>query len=159
MSLNLTLLLQIISFLILMGLLAKFLYKPILDMLERRSREIAQDIDSAKHSQEEAQRYAQETHKALNMAKDEAIKMKEQAQRDADSARRDLLTEAKKEYAEVLNRAKIETGKQIDEAKAGLKKQIAILSTEIAKKILQKEIKETDHDKLIDKATEEIDNG
>lgn len=159
MNLNLTLILQIVSFLILMGLLAKFLYKPLIKILEQRSFQIAQDIENAKRSQGEAKRYAEETHQALNMAKEEAIKIKEQARRDADSTRRGMLSEAKKEYISIIDRAKKEIEKETNNARLKLKADISNLSTEVAKKILKREITEKDHERLIDESIRELGRG
>lgn len=142
-----------------MGLLAKFMYKPLLRSLEERSAKIAQDIENAKRSEEEARRYAEQTQKALNASKQEAIKMKDQALREADTARRHMLADAKKEYISMIDDAKKDIGKEASEAKAKLKDDIASLSTEIAKKILEKEISEKDHDKLIDESIKEIERG
>ncbi len=159
MNLNLTLLLQIISFLILMGLLTKFLYKPLIKMLEERSSQVAQDIESARRSQEEAKRYAEETHNALNMAKEEAIKLKEQARKDADSAKREALSEAKKESMLVIDRAKKEIEKETNNARLKLKREISNLATEVAKKILKREIDKKDHQRLIDESIKGMGDG
>ena len=159
MNLNLTLILQIISFLILMGLLAKFLYKPLIKMLEERSSQIAQDIESARRSEEEAKRYAEETQKALNIAKEEAIRIKEQSRKDTDSTRREMLGETKKESISMIDRAKKEIEKEVTSARLRLRGEISNLSTEVAKKILKREIDKKDHEKLIDESIKEIGNG
>lgn len=156
MNLNLTFILQIVSFLILAGLLAKFLYKPLINMLEERSARVARDIDSAKRSQQEAKKYAEETHQALNMAKQEAIKLKEQAHQEADSARRAMLAEARKEYVSIIGRAKKQIDKETNDAKIKLRQDIASASVEIARKILEREITGKDHEKMIDKSIREI---
>jgi len=156
MSLNLTLILQIISFLILMGLLAKFLYKPLIKILEQRNSQIAKNIEDAKRSQEEARRYAKETHQALNMAKEEALRIEEQTRKDADSTRRSMLNEAKKEYISIIDKAKNQIEKETDSARLKLKQDIADVSLKIAKKILEKEITKKDHERLIDESIKEM---
>jgi len=159
MNLNLTLILQIISFLILMGLLTKFLYRPLIRILEQRSSQTAKDIEDARRSREEAKRYAEETHNALNMAKEEAIRIKEQARKDTDSAIRNILDEARKESMSIIDEAKKQLQKEADNARLSLKKEISLFSIEIAKKILKREITERDHEKLIEGSIKDLDNG
>ena len=142
-----------------MGLLAKFLYKPLIKILEQRSSQIAKNIEDAKRSQEEAGRYAKETHQALNMAKEEALRIEEQTRKDADSTRRSMLDESKKESISIIDKAKKQIEKETDNARLKLKQDIANISLGIAKKILEKEITKKDHERLIDKSIKEIGDG
>ena len=138
-----------------MGLLAKFLYKPLIKILEQRSSQIAKNIEDAKRSQEEARRYAKETHQALDMAKEEALRIAEQVRKDADSTR-SMLDESRKESISIIDKAKKQIEKETDSARLKLKQDIANISLGIAKKILEKEITKKDHERLIDKSIKEM---
>ena len=70
-----------------------------------------------------------------------------------------MLGETKKESISMIDRAKKEIEKETTNARLRLKGEISNLSTEVAKKILKREIGKKDHEKLIDESIKEIGNG
>mgnify|MGYP000001286058 CR=1 FL=1 len=157
MNLNLTLILQVISFLILTGLLAKLLYKPFVEMLEKRQKMISTSVDDAGKSREEAKRYAEQTHRALTLAKQEALKIKEMARQEADEMKKEMFGKTRQESASMLEDAKKQIQKDTQHASRELKKEAANLAIEIAKNILAREIDEEEHKKIIDDSIREIE--
>lgn len=159
MNLNFTLILQVISFLILLTLLTKFLYKPFKKYLEDRARRAENLIESARAAEEKAKSYADQTRQALEAAKNEALEMKDKTKRLADKERLDTINQTKIEAHHLLEEAKRQIAKAEKDATKRIRSKIGDLSLDIASKILAREIKKRDHAKLIDESIEEIENG
>jgi len=159
MNINFTLVLQIISFLILLGSLGKFLYRPLMKYLEERAKEANDILDSARQAEEKAKEYADRTQQALDAAKYEALKIKDETRRLADKERLDTISQAREEAHRLIEEAKKQVKKEEQDATKRVKTKIGDLSLEIAAKILGREISEVDHKQLIDNSIEEIERG
>jgi F-type H+-transporting ATPase subunit b len=158
MNLNFTLVLQILSFLILLGLMTRFLYKPFVKYLDERAANIKKMLTNARESEERSRAYAEQTHQALEMAKTEALKMKEEAKRLSDMERRKVIEESKKEAHFLIEEAKKQIDKERDMALKEIKSEIADISIDIARKILGREIKPEDHKRIIEESISEIED-
>ncbi|WP_407102706.1 F0F1 ATP synthase subunit B [Desemzia sp. FAM 24101] len=146
----------LISFLILLLLLKKFAWKPVTEMMEKRSETIANDLDNAKNAKEEASRLATEQqNKLADMQKESAIII-EQAQTNAAKIEKDLLEETKQSIAQMKKQAKMdvefERQRALDEAKS----EISQLSLQIAEKLIGKEIDGQTHAQLVDEFIERL---
>jgi len=159
MNINFTLILQIISFLILLGLLKKYLYKPFMKYLEDRAKEASNILGSARSAEEKAKEYAEQTRKTLDQAKNDALRLKDETRRIADKERLDTINRSKTEARRIVEEAKKEIKKAESEASKKIKTSIADISMEVARKILGREVKKDDHSKLIDESLREIGSG
>lgn len=140
-----------ITFGILLFILGKFAWKPILNSLKERE----DSIESALRSAEEAKEQM-----AQMKSDNEALLQEARAQRDtilneAKQIKEQMISEAKKnaeaEGARILERAQSEIQKSKNEAIAALKSQIAGFSIELTEKLLHKELSNTDaHQSLIE---------
>lgn len=158
MNLNFTLILQIISFLILLGLLTKFLYKPFMKYLDERARRIKEMTEGARQAEERARRYAEQTHQALNMAREEALRIKEDTRRLSDAERRRVIEEARKEASFLIEEARKGFSREREAVLDKLRSDVAAISVDIARRILNREIKEEDHKRLIEESITEIED-
>ncbi len=158
MNLNFTLIIQIISFAIFLGLLTKFFYRPLMNYLEDRSAQIKKMVEETEGNRNIVNEEIKKVQEELKKTKEQVIKMKKSASHEADKHRRAALEQAKKEAAELLDRAKSEIKKELADAKEKLKVEVASLSIDVAMKILDREVKEKDHKKLISEAIEELGN-
>lgn len=158
MNLNFTLILQIVSFLTLLGLLTKFLYKPFIKYLDERAQSIKNMTEGAEKAQEQAKRYAQQTHQALEMAKGEALRIKEETRSLSDTERRRIIEEARKEASSLIEIAKKQLGIERESVLKKIRSDVATISVEIARRLLSKEIREQDHKRLIEESMSEIEN-
>jgi len=159
MNLNFTLVIQIVSFLILLGLLTKFFYRPFMNYLDTRAKGIKDMIEESQKNREIAQQEFQNAKDELQKAKHHVIEMKNSVIKEADEHRRFTIEQAKQEAASLLERAKLEVKQELASAKSSLKSDIASLSIEIARKILEREVKDKDHKKLIEDSIKELSNG
>lgn len=156
MHLNATLLIEIISFLLLVGVLTKLLYRPIISILDKRRDYIRNLIENAENDRKKSEEYLQTAKDQLRKTKEEVLQLKEQVSREADKERIKTVEEAKKEALEILKKTELEIKKGIQNAKDEVKKETVSLSVDIAAKILGREINEEDHKRLIKESLKEI---
>ncbi len=140
----------IVTFLLLLVILAKFAWKPILAGLKAREEGIREAIDGAERANAEAKRVLAEYQEKLTAATAEAKAIVEEGRKDAEMLRSRIEADAKTAAQEERAR----TAKDIDLAKdAALKEiyeRVADLSTEVASKILQQRLDPQQHRRLVD---------
>ena len=115
---------QLINFGILFWILRRFLYKPILDVLEKRKTTIEKGFEDAKLAEEKLRAAEKEALLILQKAKHEAEKTVEQAQKDAQNERQEITRKAKEEVYRIIYEARekilAERQDMIDEVKKEL---------------------------------------
>lgn len=158
MNINFTLVLQIASFLILLGLLTKFLYRPLMKYLDDRAAYIKDTTESVRQAEEKAKKYAEETHRALEMARGESVKIKKESRQIADRERRKIVEEAKKEARFLIEKAMKDLGREKEVILEKIKSDIASISVDIARKVLGREISSKDHNRIIEESISELEN-
>lgn len=125
---------QIVNFLIILYLLKRFLYKPVLEVIKKRQENIEEGVRKA----EEAQRKLEE---AIDKETKILLKAKNQAQELIDDAKRDSLALAK----QIEANAKTDTERLIEEARSHIsletqaaEKKLSELTSVLAKSLLEK---------------------
>lgn len=156
MNLNFTLVLQVISFLILMVVLTRLFYRPLLNFLDSRAKSIRENIEEAGRDRASAQKELERSRAELHRAREEALKMKELSERETNEARRKTLLEAKEEADRMLVKAKEDFAREVQRARAELKKEVGDISILMAEKILAREIKKEDRKRLIEEGIDKI---
>ncbi|MEI6122403.1 MAG: F0F1 ATP synthase subunit B [Bacteroidota bacterium] len=141
-----------LSFLFLILILGRYAWKPIMKMLNERETKIDEALHLAEKAREEMKQLKFSNEELLKEAKEE----RDALLRDARLVREKLIEEARAKATEEANRI-VESAKQSIhyekmEALTELKNQIAVLSIEIAEKLIQEElVKDAKQDKLIEK--------
>ena len=148
-SLNLTLILQVISFLILMFILTKVFYHPLLNFLDRRAQYVREEIEKAERERTKAEEKFKQAEENLEKTQKQVLEWKDFAQKEIEENRKAFLQRAKEEKEQILAQAKEEFTREIVKARGELKKEVATISLAIAEKILRREINEKDKAKLI----------
>lgn len=141
---------EVINFLILMWLLTKYLYKPITEMLDKRSEKIQNDLSSATNSREEAVKLKEKYETDLGKARGRAQEIIEEAEHRGKEQAAEIINEAKEEAARIQKRNKEEITRAKEEAMAQLKQELATMSLMIAGKYIQEQIKKDQQEKLIE---------
>ena len=130
----------VLIFLILVFLLAKFAWKPILNMVEERTKNIEDALNSAENAKKEMAGLKAENEQIMKEARAERDKIVREAREMKDKIIEESKETAKTEADKILAQAR----KLIDDEKRAamneLKDQVASLSIEIAEKILTKEL-------------------
>ena len=154
---NATLIAQILNFLILMVVLAKFAYKPLLKVLDERQKKIADNIESAEHAKIEAEQLKQEYQEQLSSARKEAQAIVEKAEKLAEEAKEAILQEARVESARILKKVQEEVARERMLALEQLKGEVVALSMAVAAKIIEKNIDTEANANLVSSFIEKLD--
>jgi len=140
----------ILTFLVLVALLAKFAWRPLLLALEARQKTIQGALDDARKAREELERVQQDSAKLLNDARREADGIVSRARADADRFREDMKQQASTEAAQIVERAQREIQRETSRAVAQLRQEAVELSFDIASKVLRRAVTPADHQQLLD---------
>jgi F-type H+-transporting ATPase subunit b len=146
----------VIVFLLLLGLLYRFAWGPILTGLQDRENRIKSDLEETEAAARAANATLAEYKRKLSEASAEAQRLVEQARLEAQKLGAQLRQEADREIQQQRQRAlrEIETAKQ--QAVSDLYRQSATLATRIAGRILQRELNAADHEALVRTALAEL---
>src|SRR6516225_1340247 len=131
-----TIVLQIINFVVLVWLLQRFLYKPVLRMIDARKAELQQQYDGAKAAEEQAKAGLAEVEaERANIAaeREAALKAAAAQQEDAAKARR---AQAEREAAALIDGARNKLAIEHDRALTEARKMALDLGTDIARRLL-----------------------
>jgi F-type H+-transporting ATPase subunit b len=127
----------LVSFLILLFLLKKYAWKPILGAIHERERSIEDALNKAELAKEEMSRLSNENAQLLKEARAERDLMLKEAKELKDQIVNDAKTSAQIEGSKMIEKAQIEINNQKTAALAEVKSQVATLSLEIAEKLLR----------------------
>ena len=156
-DLNATLLIQIFNFLLLVALLTKFAYKPLMSMLAEREQRIAGSLEAAEQERQEAAKLKEEYLKELAAARNQAQQIVEKANRLAEQNKEELLRAAKEEHARLLKATQDELAREREKALQDLRSEVVALSVAAAGKILSQQLDEAAHAQLVDDFIEKLD--
>lgn len=139
--------------------LGRFAWKPILAGLTAREKFIRTALEEAQRDRAEAEARLKEYVDQLNAARSEATAIVEEARRDADTVKRRIEEEANGEAARIVERARREITLAKESAVKELYSLAARLTTEVAGKILRREITPQDHERLIRESIDKLAGG
>ena len=145
----------LINFLLLFGLLAAFLYKPVLKMLDERQSKIKEGLDQAEKIKEQASRSEEQIKAAIESARKEGQLIIAQASQIADKIKEESKEEARKEAEVIINKAKDEIKLERDKSIAELRSEFANLTILAAEKVIKQSLDIQKHRKLIDEVLEQ----
>ena len=139
----------LVIFLAVILVLGKFAWGPMLSGLQRREQFIRDSLEEAKQDREAAQAQLEEYNKKLDTATAEALKVLEEGRRDAEVVKERIEEKARSEADQMVERAK----REIDLAKQSAIKELyetsITVGSDIAARILEREINARDHEDLI----------
>lgn len=157
-SVNGSLVIQVINFLLLLVVLYRFLYKPLLGVLESRSATIRQQLAEAQAAREEAQRQLTEFETRLRAAQVEAQEGRERALREAAETRERLAREARQEATRLLEAAQVQIAQEVRRAKTELRAEVGALAVQIAERLIKKSLRDEDHQRIVQDALARVDS-
>jgi len=136
-------------FVLLMLLLTKFAWNPIMEGLEKREQGIAETIAATQRANEEAKQMLASYERRLAEASDEVRGMLEEARRDAEATKQAIVAEARKAADDEQARAKREIGLATDDALSKIAERAGELAVDVAGKFLREKLSADDQQKLI----------
>ena len=140
----------IVTFIILMLLVKHFAWGPVTDMMKKRADKIASDIDNAARSRENAEKMAAKRQAELQNSRQEAADIVSNAKKSAETQRAQIVEAAQNDAQALKQQAQQDADQARRDALNGAKDDVANLSIEIASKLIQKELKANDQKELID---------
>jgi len=146
---------QIVNVAILFGLLYLVAYKPIMRMLDERSRRIKESMKQADDIKEQAAHAEEEVKKQLENAGREGQERIAQAVQVGEEVKQKAQQEARQEAETLITRARTEIQRERDEAVGELRKEVADLTILAAGKVIDRSLDKEAHRQLIDKVLEE----
>ena len=150
-----TLLAQIVNFVILFGLLYLVAYKPIMRMLDERSRKIKESMEQTEYIKEQAAHAEEESKKRIEQAAKEGQEIIARAVRTGGEVKREAQQEARQEAESLITRARMEIQRERDDAIDELRKEFADLTILAAGKVIDRSLDREAHRQLIDKVLKE----
>ena len=140
----------LISFIILAVLVWHFAWKPVTQMMEKRANKIADDIDNASKDRKEAAKLAAQRQKELQGSKQEATQIVEDARKNGESLRNEIVDKAHQSAQSIQEQAQRDAEQVRQDALKSAKDDVANLSLEIAAKLINKQLNADDQQQLID---------
>ena len=147
---------SLLTFFAVLVVLGKFAWRPILGALQKREEFIRDSLGQAKKDREDAERRLKEYTDKLLVARAEATAIVEEGRRDAEVVKRRIEEESKAEAKANLERAKREIAIATDTAVKELYTLSGKLATELAGRILRKELNPREHERLITESINEL---
>lgn len=136
-------------FLVLFAVLAKFAWGPIAAALEKREHAISENIEAAKRTHEEARSLLSEYERKLAGAADQVREMLEEARRDADHTKQDIVNEAKTAAKAEHDRALRDIRTAADAAVKDLSQRSTDLAIELAGKFISAKLTPEERSRLV----------
>lgn len=152
-------LMTITSFLILLFLLKKYAFGPIMGVMKEREAHVADQIDSAEKGREETARLLEEQRVLLKQSRKDALVNIEESRKIGEKEREQIVSIARQEAEKITEKAKLEIEYQTNQAIQTLREHTAQLSVSIASKVIGRELNIQDQQKMIDDLLREAGEG
>lgn len=136
---------QIINFIILIYLLKRFLYKPILDLLKKREEKIKQGLSAAAAGEELLEKTKEEEKKILSIAAEEASLLLAQSRQRGTKLEEEITSTAKEKSQQLIQEAQSQLEEERRLMEKALEKQTAHAAIGILEKLLPKILSREDH--------------
>ena len=156
MSINATLIVQMIVFAILVWFTMKFVWPPITAALDERARKIADGLSAADKAKSELSAANKRVEEQLAVARDDAAKRLADAERLAQQIVEEAKTRASDEGAKIVAAAKAEAEQEAVKAREALREQVAALAAKVAEAILKREVNAGVHAELLGRLKTEL---
>jgi F-type H+-transporting ATPase subunit b len=156
MSINATLIGQMITFTLLVWFTMKFVWPPIIQALEERKSKIAEGLAAAERGQEEIKLAEKQARKILREAKEQASEIVSAAQKRANEVVDESKLNAQQEGERMILAANAQIEQASQQARETLRKEVSSLALLAAEQILKEEIDKAKHQEIINKATEKL---
>lgn len=140
----------LIIFIILMAILKKVAWGPLMGIMQKREEQVANDLDEAAKNRQESQQLLEEQRSLLNKSQNEAQAIVENAKKQAEMQKQEIVSAAKNEAVRLQESAKRDIEAEREKAIAAVREEVVSLSVLAASKVLSKEVSEQDNRALIE---------
>jgi F-type H+-transporting ATPase subunit b len=148
-----------ITFLVLLVVLQRFAWGPIVKMLSERERSIREAIDQAKKGREEVEKLLASQKEALAQAQREAAELAKRSQVEVEALRQELTARARKEADDLVAAARLQIQEEKVKALAELKGQVADLAIEASRRLIRSSLDEKAQRQLVEEYIRQLPAG
>lgn len=145
----------LVNFLILVGVLGKFLYKPFLNLMETRKQSIVDALDNAEAVNRRADEKMANYDRKIAKLEAEGREIIKEAKIRAEEQANEIIEQANQRASQIMNRAEKEIEREREKAVLEMKEQIAVLSLMAAEKIMERDVEVNGQDQIIEQVLEE----
>ncbi|QBQ06254.1 F0F1 ATP synthase subunit B [Sporosarcina pasteurii] len=146
-------------FTILLVLLKKYAWGPLMGVMDQRAEMIANEIEQAEKSRVESQQLLEEQRKLLNDARTDAQAIVENAREQGESQREEIVKAARNEVSRLKEEASLEIASEREKAVQAVREEFVSLSVLAASKVLGKEVSEEENRALIEETIAKAGDG
>lgn len=147
----------IVTFLVLLALLAKFAWRPLLQALDNRQELIRKSLDDAQLAKQELERLQHESAQIIRQARVDAESIITSSRSDAERLREEMRQKARAESDSIVRNAERQIQLETERALQQIRHEAVDLSVMIASKIIKRNLSKEDNEKLIDEALRQVD--
>lgn len=156
MSINITIVGQIITFAIFVWIMMKFVWPPVIRAMHERQKRISDGMAAAERGARELNQAKQQSDAVLREAREQAQDILAKANRQASAVVTEAQDAARTEGARIIEAARAEVQQEVVRARETLRREVSSLAIASAEKIVSREIDARVHEDLLEKLTEEI---
>lgn len=139
----------IITFLVLLAVLAKFVWKPLMEALDRREERIRKTLEDADKAQERMEQIQKEAEEVMAKARHEAQAILEDGKVTAQKVKDDIIADAREQAESQVQNAKIQIEAEKEKAIEEIKGDVIDISLQVAEKLIKRNISKEDNFELI----------
>jgi F-type H+-transporting ATPase subunit b len=147
----------LIAFLISFAILKRFAYPRIQEALEKRANAVAESIDAAKRTREEADELLQEYRERLREAREQADDIVHRARQSSERFAEESKTEAKRQREEMMEQTRRDIEQETRRALGEIRREVADLTIAATEKVMRKSLDQDDQKRLVEEALSEVD--
>ena len=140
----------LINFLILVGALGKFLYKPFLELMDNRKQSIQDALDTAEMTNRRADEKMQNYNKRIARVEEEGREIIREAKQKADMQAAAIIEEANSKATDIILKAEQSIEREKEKAMEEMRQEIAALAILVAEKIVEQEIQRVGQEAIVD---------
>jgi len=147
---------QIVNTILIFLILRHFLFRPVTEFMEKRSRSIEEQLHNAQSREEEAQALKSEYEQKLADIREERNEILKEATRRAEERSDKMIKEAREEIRKMEERSQLDLEREKAKAIHEFKNQISDLAVSAAAQIMEKELDPAQHEQMINEFIEEV---
>ena len=156
---NGTLIVEILTFLLMLAILARYVYPRIVEVAESRQRAIAEQLREAERSRSAADASLKEAQAKLEEARKTAQGVIDNASKSGEQLRQELRQKADEEARRTVDNARKQIQAEREQALEGVRTEVANLVVDATQKVIGETLDDRKHRQLIERAVEEVASG
>ena len=148
----------ILTFLVLLGLLGKFAWQPLLAALDSRHELIKKSLDDADKAKQELERLQQDSREIISEARVEAQSIVAKSRSEAEKLKGEMRQKAKEEAGSIVRSAEKQIQVETEKAIAEIRGEVVDLSLLVASRLVKKNLSKEDNQSLIEESLKQIES-